>query len=261
MTLRGDRLLRSQKCQLDQLLGDGAAARPREAAILHRVIERTQQPDRVHAGMFVEVRVLGGDRGVQQVGGNPVQRHRSTPAEVRIAHLVEHVPIPIVDQRRGEVAGARLQLVGHGQIPGDAGVAHQHDAERQHTQSHDDQRDEGRRSAARSPARRRLTRWRAGCRAHRLRGSLSRPSWLDRSDPAASAPAPRARHPDSRRRSLHLPSAGRDRFLARRDGWNSFRAGRRRRRRCRIVPRSRPAAPVLRVIGHMISPLPQIAAR
>ena len=190
LDLAGDRLLRSQKCQLDQLLGDGAAARPREAALLHRVVERAQQPDRIHAGMFVEVRVLGGNRGVQQVGGNPVQRHRGTPAEVRIAHLVEHVPIPIVDQRRGEVAGARLELVGHGQIPGDTGVAHQHDAERQNTQSHDDQHDEGRPSAARSPARRRHLR---RLRAHRLPGRLEPAELAGPKRPVASAPAPRAR--------------------------------------------------------------------
>ena len=112
LDLPRDRFLGRQEGELDELLGDGAAARPREAALLDRVVDGAQQADRIHAGMLPEVRIFGRDRRINQVLRKLTQRHRRAPAVVGVAHLAQHIAVAVIDQRGGELAGPRLKLIG-----------------------------------------------------------------------------------------------------------------------------------------------------
>ncbi len=117
--------------ELDELLGDGAAARSAQIALADGIVDRTRNAYRVHAAVGVEVGIFRGDGSVDHVRRHLVEFDRSAPAVVRVRDLVEDLPGAVVDQRRCKAAHACLQLVGAGQIARDAGVADKDDAQEQ----------------------------------------------------------------------------------------------------------------------------------
>ncbi len=133
--LPGQRPFGGEEGQLDQLLGDRAAAGGRvQVAIFDRVIERAGDADGVHAGVLIEIGVFSREGGRRQVRRDGRQRDRGAPAIVRVGHFVQQPARPVVDQRRVELAGAGLQLIGRGQRRGDAGIADEPGADEQQPQ-------------------------------------------------------------------------------------------------------------------------------
>ena len=86
------------------------------------MVDDAQQGHGVHAGVLVEVGVLGGDGGLDQVGRHAIQRHASAPPACRIEDLIEQVALSVVDLGAGEAGSAGLQFFRQGQLAGDGGV-------------------------------------------------------------------------------------------------------------------------------------------
>ena len=115
---------------LDQLLGDSRAA-GHDVALLDGVVDGARQGDRVHAGVAVEVGVLGGDGGVHHVLRHAVERHLDAPPGIGVKGFVEQVAFAVVDARALEGRGPCAQLAGRRQVAGDGGITDQRQGEPQ----------------------------------------------------------------------------------------------------------------------------------
>ena len=149
--LARQRLFGREEDQLDQLLGDGAGAGD-EAALQDGIVERAQERDRVNAGVVVEIGVLGGDGGLQQVGRHAIQRHDCAPSGVGVKGLVEEVTLAVEDARALERAGAVGEFAGGGQVAGDDGIGDERAAQPQRSQ-HDKAEQPHQQTAAKAAAR------------------------------------------------------------------------------------------------------------
>ena len=124
---------------LDQLLCDGRCAGD-DVAFLKRIIERTQQGDRVDSWMCVEIGVLGSDRCLDHGGGNRRQRNFNSPPGIGVEGFVEQIASAVVDSRRLKCAGALAQFRRCGQVARHQCIASQQSAGRQQSQQHKRQR-------------------------------------------------------------------------------------------------------------------------
>ena len=152
------------------MLRDRAAARPAEVAFANRIVDCPRDAHRIDAGVLVEARVLGGDGRVDEVGRDLVQLHRGSPAVVRVGHLVEHLAVPVVDQRRRKTTGALRKFIGGRKVARDACVADHDRAEQQRGDGDQDEESGAKTSAAAPSGWLRGTSPAGGLRCRRVRG-------------------------------------------------------------------------------------------
>ena len=123
---------------LDQLLRDGRCARD-DVPFLKRIVERTQQGDRVDSWVCVEIGVLGGDRCLDHSGGNRRQRNFNPPPSIGVKGFVEQIASAVVDPRRLKCTGALAQFRRCRQVACHHCVAGQQNAGCQQRQQHKSQ--------------------------------------------------------------------------------------------------------------------------
>ena len=106
LELARERALRGQEQVLGQLLADGRAA-------LHHLVgarvleQRAGGADEVDAEMLEEAAILGGERGLDEVIGDLLERHRVVVQDAALADL----GAVAVEEFHGELAGVDLVLV------------------------------------------------------------------------------------------------------------------------------------------------------